>query len=145
MFLAGVSVVPAMLTDVGIVWTLWEVLQQRPVDGRRYQWRLQIIAPQCNERHILVFRLSPCCWCRVYSFGCNSSVWIKWVDVSEPGISSIFLDSYALVQEDGTDTRFRKVDSLNSDAGVTPKEYTLHQQHGESLKTRILFFIWEST
>jgi hypothetical protein len=29
--------------------------------------------------------------------------------------------SYPLVQEDGTDTRFRNVDSLNSDAGVTPK------------------------
>jgi hypothetical protein len=26
-----------------------------------------------------------------------------------------------LVQEDGTDTRFRNVDSLNSDAGVIPK------------------------
>jgi hypothetical protein len=53
MFLAGVSVVPTMLTDVGIVRTFWEVLQQRPVDGRGYQWRLQIIAPQCNERHIV--------------------------------------------------------------------------------------------
>jgi hypothetical protein len=26
-----------------------------------------------------------------------------------------------IVQEDGTDTRFRNVDSLNSDAGVIPK------------------------
>lgn len=42
MFLAGVSVVPTMPTDVGMVRALREVLQQRPADGRTYQWRLQI-------------------------------------------------------------------------------------------------------
>jgi hypothetical protein len=41
---------------------------------------------------ILVLRLSPCCWCKVFSFGYNPGVWLKWVDVSEPSVSSIFLD-----------------------------------------------------
>jgi hypothetical protein len=41
---------------------------------------------------ILVLRLLPCCWCRVFSFGYNPSVWLKWGDVSEPSVSSIFLD-----------------------------------------------------
>ena len=42
MFVAGVSVVPVMPTDVGVVRALCEVLQHNPVDGRTYQWRLQI-------------------------------------------------------------------------------------------------------
>jgi hypothetical protein len=55
-------------------------------DGRTdwHAWRRRVI--------ILVFRLSPYCWCRVLSTGYIPGVWIKWVDVSEPGISSIFLD-----------------------------------------------------
>jgi hypothetical protein len=32
--------------------------------------------------------------CRVFSFGYHPGVRIKWVDVSEPGISSIFLDQF---------------------------------------------------
>jgi hypothetical protein len=56
---------------------------------RKYRsvWHSEIIMTM-----ILVLRLSPRCWCRVFSFGYIPGVWIKWVDVSEPGISSIFLD-----------------------------------------------------
>jgi hypothetical protein len=30
---------------------------------------------------ILVFRLSPCCWCRVLSSGYFHGVWIKWISL----------------------------------------------------------------
>ena len=42
--------------------------------------------------------------------------------------------------EDGTGRGFRNVGKPQSDAGETPKKYIQYSKHGESLKSRMLFF-----
>jgi hypothetical protein len=45
--------------------------------------------------------------CRIFSFGYFPGVWIKWVDVSETSVGSIFLDA-SLKRKYSTSTTWRK-------------------------------------
>jgi hypothetical protein len=60
-------------------------------------------------------------YCTVQRVTIPDAVIIQFVFLKMGMLMLEICHSYALVQEDGTDTRFRNVDSLNSDAGVTPK------------------------
>ena len=51
---------------------------------------------------------------------------------------------FLLAQDDGSDTEFQNVGLYTSDAGKFPKEYLLHSEHGESLKTTKCICVTES-
>jgi hypothetical protein len=68
----------------------------------------QIELFQCNFKIfslILDFKISPCSWCCMFSFGWFPGVCFLYIDVSELFIRSIFIGAY----EDGTDKEFRNV------------------------------------
>ena len=70
----------------------------------------------------------------MFSFGYFPGVWDLKADVSEPSIGSIFLGKLPrkMEQIEGSETPAFKPQT----PGKYPKENILHNEHGESLKSR---------